>query len=323
MARLRLGAALLLPAPLCDEIDGLRRALGDTGLGRVPPHLTLVPPVNVRTEAVGTALSTLRRAAAATPRRFDLTLGPVATFSPASPVIYLAVGGDTEALHRLRDRVFTAPLERPLTWPFVPHVTLADQAEQDRIGAALLALGGFQGAFSAEAVHLLQEQGHGSERRWVPIAGADFGPPAVIGRGGLALEVVRGDTFDPEAEALVAAGCDERAPAAGDGAIAAGRDGEYRPGAGRRPILLSARREGEVVGVAAAWVTDDGARVAVLTAPSHRRQGIGGHLLAALESAVHEAGWTSRKLDALGPAGFYAARSRWSVARDYSKTIDE
>ena len=44
MPRMRLGVALLVPAPQSDEIDGLRRALDDPVLGRVPAHLTLVPP---------------------------------------------------------------------------------------------------------------------------------------------------------------------------------------------------------------------------------------------------------------------------------------
>ncbi len=53
----RLGVALLIPAPLDREIDGLRRAVGDGALGRIPPHLTLVPPVNVREDRLGEALA--------------------------------------------------------------------------------------------------------------------------------------------------------------------------------------------------------------------------------------------------------------------------
>jgi hypothetical protein len=48
MGRRRLGVVLLVPDPVRREIDGLRRALGAGSLGRVPAHLTLVPPVNVR-----------------------------------------------------------------------------------------------------------------------------------------------------------------------------------------------------------------------------------------------------------------------------------
>jgi 2'-5' RNA ligase len=306
MARVRLGVALLLPSPVREEVDGLRGALGDAALGRVPPHLTLVPPVNVRQESLGRALATLRRAAGAGPRRLRLTLGPVSTFLPDSPVIYLAVAGDLEALHGLRDRVFSGPLERPLSWPFVPHVTLADQADPDRIAAAVDILGHYQAVVTIEAVHLLQEVGHGADRRWQPVADAALGPPAVIGRGGLALELARSHQPDPEAHALLEA------------------ESVGAPPAGcRSPIVITGRREGIVVGLAAAWRADDGGHVGVLVAEAHRRQGIGSHLLAATEASVVEAGWACARLIAVGPDAFYRARSQWSVATAYSKAIDE
>jgi 2'-5' RNA ligase len=66
-----LGVALLLPDPAATEVDGLRRALGDGSLGRIPAHLTLVPPVNVRADDMPAALDLLRRAATQT-RPLDL-----------------------------------------------------------------------------------------------------------------------------------------------------------------------------------------------------------------------------------------------------------
>src|SRR5688500_19331138 len=103
----RLGVALLVPRPLDAEIDGLRRALGDGTLGRIPAHLTLVPPVNVREDRLGEVLAVLRRAAAVT-RPFTVPLGPPATFLPDSPTMCLAVGGTD--VQDLRERVFVDPL---------------------------------------------------------------------------------------------------------------------------------------------------------------------------------------------------------------------
>jgi 2'-5' RNA ligase len=166
--RARLGVALLIPPPVDGEIDGLRRALGDPALGRIPAHLTLVPPVNVR--EVKEAVAVLRRAVAPS-RPFRLELGPPATFLPDNPVLYLSVHGELDDLHALRDRLFKPPLERDLTWPFVPHVTLSDESTAARIDAALVALADYRAEVTIDRVHLLQEA---PGRVWTPVAEVPF-----------------------------------------------------------------------------------------------------------------------------------------------------
>jgi 2'-5' RNA ligase len=302
----RLGVALLLDPPVSDAVDGLRRAVGDPSLGRIPPHLTLVPPVNVPAAQLGAALARVRAAAASWSEPLQLTLGPPATFLPDNPVLYLEVGGDLEGLRAVRDAAFTPPLARQLSWPWVPHVTLADSADPQRIAAALVALDRFAVVTLAERVVLLEET---RSRAWVAIADAGLGPQTVVGRGGLALEITRGRLLDPEVLHIIAAAC----PAA-PGLFAGEGGGAPRPAS--FPIVLTARREAEVVGTAVAWRGDGGGHAAVLVAPGVRRQGIGGTLLAHLESAVIEAGWKCPVLEAHGPAGFYRARSSYSKATD-------
>ena len=111
MPRQRLGVALLIPPPVAAEIDALRRAVGDEDVTRIAPHVTLVPPVNVREEEVDDAVAVLRRAAAAVPP-LRLELGPVTTFAPVSPTLHLAVGGDVDGVRRLRDGHFRSPRRR-------------------------------------------------------------------------------------------------------------------------------------------------------------------------------------------------------------------
>jgi 2'-5' RNA ligase len=299
----RLGVALVLDPPESDQVDGLRRGLGDPSLARVTAHLTLVPPVNVRADQLGAALATLRAAAAGQAGPLRLTLGPPATFLPDNPVLYLEVGGDVDALRTLRDAAFAAPLERTLSWPWVPHVTVADNAEEVRIAAALTALGRFAVEATFDRIVLLQE---GSGRVWQPLADAALGVPARVGTGGLALEITAGRMFDPEVQRMI----DEARAASADGP-------EMMPRPGRSPffpIVLAVRREDEVVAAAAAWRTDDGGHVSVIVAPGARHQGLGGTALGHLEAAVRVAGWECPVLHAHGPAGFYRARSGWSVA---------
>lgn len=258
MPRVRLGVALLVPAPLSAEVDGLRRAVGDGALGRIPAHLTLVPPVNVREDRLGQVLAVLRRAAART-LPFTVGLGPPATFLPDSPTLYLRVSAGRADVVALRDRVFVDPLARPLTWPFVPHVTLADEADAARIAAALVALVDYDAEMTVDRVHLLKQ---GIGRVWAPIADAPFAPPAVVGRGGLPIELTVTEGVDPEALAL-AASADSR----------------------RVPLTVTARAEGAVAGWATGWCCGGAAHVAALVvADDQAHLGVARHLVAAFVS---------------------------------------
>lgn len=262
--RLRVGVALLVPEPAATEVDGLRRALDDGALGRIPAHLTLVPPVNVRQDRLEEALAVLRSAAASSPP-LTVTLGPPATFAPTSPVLYLEVAGALDALAALREAGSRGPLarpaSRPTTHPFVPHVTVADEAAPERIEAALVALAGFRRTVTFEHVHLLVE---GQGRVWSPLADAALATPAVVGRGGLALELTVSQAADPPGRRI-------SSPA--------------------HPFAITARRHGRVVGVAEGAVAGPAAHLHGLqVVPGDRGEGIGSHLLAAVESLAAEHG---------------------------------
>ncbi len=277
--RLRLGVALLVPEPLAAQVDGLRLACDDGAYGRIPPHLTLVPPVNVRVADVPDALRVLR-AAASGARPFTVRLGPPATFLPATPTLHLAVGGRgdaTQVLRSLRDRVFVAPLERSLTHPFVPHVTLADDMAPERIAAALEALSGFVVEATFERVHLLEERREGEKRRWIPIADAPLAPVAVVGRGGVELELAVTRLLDPEAKAF------EAHVRSDDGPVPVATDAP----SGTESLVVTARRRGAVVGVARGW-SGAGAQdlVSVMVDGEQRNQGIARQMVGAWRHAA-------------------------------------
>lgn len=280
MPRLRLGVALLLPEPLASEVDGLRRACDDGALGRVPPHLTLVPPVNVRVDAVPEALRVLREAAAQV-QPFTLRLGPPSTFLPDTPTLHLAVGGRgdaTSVLRRLRDALFRPPFERTLTFGFVPHVTISDDMAPARIAASIAALSGYVVEASFDRVHLLQEQRHGdAHRQWVPIADAAFTPRIVVGRGGVELDLAVCRLLDPEAAAFETGSWPDDEP----------RVPRFDAPAGCEPIVVTARRRGPVVGVARGWADAERSELgSLLVAPDQRGQGIAHHLVAAFHHAA-------------------------------------
>jgi 2'-5' RNA ligase/ribosomal protein S18 acetylase RimI-like enzyme len=275
MAKMRLGVALVMPPPLDREVDTLRRATGDGTYGRVPPHCTIVPPVNVRADRLDDALAVLRAAAGAS-RPIEARLGPPATFLPDNPVLYLPLEVGAAAVGALRQRVFQDPLARPLTWPFVPHVTVADEADPMRIAAAQVALCDYRAEVTFDRVHLLQE---GPGRVWAPIADFPFEAPAVVGRGGVELELSVTEALDPEARAF-----SEREWRAFSLAELG------RPRAAE-PLSITARRGGRVVGVAEArWSPPTAYLDKLIVAASDRGLGIGSRLLAAFESEVAKRG---------------------------------
>jgi GNAT superfamily N-acetyltransferase len=197
--------------------------------------------------------------------------------------------------------VFAPPLARRLTWPWVPHVTLADGIDEDRVEAAAKVLDRFEHVWSVDRVVMLQER---PGRTWVPVADVGLGAVAIVGTGGLPLEISQGRIADPEVRRMLSSA--EVDWPEGDGGDSP------RTGSSFYPIVMSARREGELVGMAAAWTRVDGAHVGVFVAPEPRRQGIGTHLLGHLETAARRAGWPYPALRAEGPAGFYEARSGWA-----------
>lgn len=319
-SRRRLGVALLIPEPHRTEIQGLRRALGDGALERIPPHLTLVPPVNVREERLDDALRVLREAAGSLARPLRLALGPAATFLPDNPVTYLQVNGDVDALRTLRDRVFREPLERPLTWPFVPHITLADDASEERIASALTALADYTVGLEIRAVHLLEEQ----ERRWHPIAEARIAPTATVGRGGLPLELSVSGVLDPQAAAFARSEWD-RFDAAQYGEAAAASE----------PLVVVARREGGVAGIARGELHRHN-RTAhlseLIVGAAERGTGVGAHLLTAVEAEARAAGCTRLTVHAdpaTPAAAFYRDRGfadevalpAWKFGRDFVRLV--
>lgn len=275
---MRLGVALLIPPPFDREIDMLRRATGDGTYGRVPAHVTLVPPVNVNQDLFGDAQRVLREAGAAT-RPFTVHLGPPATFLPANPVLYLPLAGvGRSEVFSLREKVFRAPLARILTWPFVPHVTVADEAKPDRIRAAEVALADYAAHVTFDRVHLLQES---PGRVWRPVVEAPFAAPAVVGRGGLPLELAVTVDLDAAAGAFVQA----------QWSAERHRQGFCGDDPDRRNLSVVGRRDGEIVGVAEGWARAGTARLAGLIVSAEKRnEGIGSHLLSAFGAAAADRG---------------------------------
>lgn len=271
-----------MPDPVAAEVHGIRRACADPALDTVPPHLTLVPPVNVAEDDLVAALALLRREAAAT-EPVMLTLGPPETFLPVEPVLFLGVNGDEgalEALHDLRARVFTPPLARPLSHPFTPHVTLCASGTPGWIEQAAQTLVAYEAEVTFDRVTLLQEfHDEDRGRRWQPLADLPLAAPAVVARGGLEVELTATDLVDPEALPLLPP------------ELARPAEGPVGPGE-RRPLVVTARRDGDVLGVVVGWTSGTVAVVRRIAEGSGVAPGeeVARHLRAAFDSVAADRG---------------------------------
>jgi 2'-5' RNA ligase/ribosomal protein S18 acetylase RimI-like enzyme len=277
--RRRLTVALVVTGDLAREIDGMRRALGATALSRIPPHCTLVPPVNVREECVETVLDDVQ-AAAAKCGPISVALGPPDTFWPRTPVLYLAVGGDVDAMAQLRDSLQSGPLAPPESRherDFVPHLTLDQRIDPGRLAHALAALADYRANYCFERVSILQQD---PQHHWQPLSDAALCRGRIVGRGSLDLEVCvfedPGVAVGSWADALWRAHTQQ------------GRG--FEVGA-CKPYAILASSDGNPVGFADGEV---GQRVfwlkRLVVEPASRGQGIGTHLLRSVERLGIERG---------------------------------
>lgn len=170
MPRRRFAVALLIPPPTSVEVDGLRRGLGDRQLGRIDPHVTIIPPINLREEDIGDALAVVQ-AGARIAEPMTLTIGPVETFAETSPVRFLAVDpwGPVTALYRA---CWSGVLERSEKRSFHPHVTVdIDGGTTDGPDPALDVLAGYRAEVVVDRITVLENV----DRRWDPYIAYRFG----------------------------------------------------------------------------------------------------------------------------------------------------
>lgn len=314
----RLGVALVLGPPVAAEVDGLRRALGDRALGTIEPHLTLVPPVNVDQGRVGEAVSVVRTAAGAVTGPLRVQLGPVATFLPESPVLYLAVDeAGVDAARLLRGACLSGPLDRPGRWPFVAHVTICDEVGPDRAAGAMHALRDYRAGALLERIVLLEQ----FDGAWHELVDAHLGPASTWGRGGIETRAVTGTVPGPDVQALF----DEHGhrpweasgPVAEMLVVTALREqhgaklpaGAAAPGGGCAGVPGWA-----CAGAAVAWCGPPGSglpHMSVAVGEQWRRQGLGRMLVGSAADEAARRGWTAPSAIGHGPMGFFSACSPW------------
>ncbi len=144
-----LGVVVDVPEPWAQLLVDWRTKCGDPQASLVPPHVTLLPP----TEVAVAERTTIAGHLAAVARRhppFQLRLQGTDTFRPVSEVVFVAVTAGFDDCERIATDVRSGPLQRPLTFPYHPHVTVAHDVPDDMLDLAATELAELAAGFRVE-----------------------------------------------------------------------------------------------------------------------------------------------------------------------------
>lgn len=157
------GVLIRLPQPFAADLEQKRISFGDAGGDGVPPHVTLLPPVDARGDR-DELLGSLRQVAAAH-QPFDVVLRGTGTFRPVSPVVFVAVSECVENLELLAADIRLAAGEGAPDYPFHPHVTVAHNLDDAALDHAFAALARYEAFFTVDKFELyVQRAGSGWSR---------------------------------------------------------------------------------------------------------------------------------------------------------------
>ena len=157
-----IGVAVPIPEPFGQELADARKLFGDPMAGLIPPHITLLPPTTLDASVFEQVEDHLR-GVATTQASFDVHLRGTGSFRPVSPVVFVAVAAGIGDCERLEQHVRTGPLERPLHFPYHPHVTVAHDLPDGALQRAYDELGEYEARFNIGSFQLFE---HGDDGVW-------------------------------------------------------------------------------------------------------------------------------------------------------------
>ncbi|KNX37858.1 2'-5' RNA ligase family protein [Luteipulveratus halotolerans] len=166
-----IGVSIPVPSPYGEQLQDVRREVGDPLADAVPSHVTLMPPTPVE-DADRDALAEHLERSASWARPFRMTLRGTGTFRPISPVVFVAVAEGIGACELLEQQVRSGPVERRLEFPYHPHVTIAHGIDEEALDRAFAALSSYECSFEVNGFDLYE---HGEDQVWRSVRRFAFG----------------------------------------------------------------------------------------------------------------------------------------------------
>lgn len=159
-----IGVAVAVPEPYGSELRQYRASFGDPQADNVPAHVTLLPPTEIDPAQLGDVEQHLAEVAARH-SSFDIHLRGTATFRPVSPVVFVVVAEGISGCELLASDVRSGHLDRELSFPYHPHVTVAHHLDDSALDKAFESLADYECVFDVTAFHLYV---HGEDEVWRP-----------------------------------------------------------------------------------------------------------------------------------------------------------
>jgi 2'-5' RNA ligase len=172
-----IGIAIDIPEPWGSVLTRRRAAAGDPQADFIPAHLTLLSPTQVVTDRLDEIELHLARVADAQPP-FTLHLRGTGTFRPVTEVVFVAVAAGIGECERLAAAIgVNGAIQRRQTFPYHPHVTVAQDVAPEQLDAAFADLASFEARFPVAAFRLFEHDGDGRwlARREYPLTGTGTG----------------------------------------------------------------------------------------------------------------------------------------------------
>jgi 2'-5' RNA ligase len=159
------GVSIRIPEPFGPQLQARRASYGDSQAANTPTHITLLGPTPVADRELVELADHLRDVArAADP--FVVVLRGTGTFRPVSDVVFVQVARGISACEQLEHRIRTGRWAARRTFPYHPHVTVAQDVAEAELDRAFDELVDFVASFEVRSFHLYVQDGGGT---WVPV----------------------------------------------------------------------------------------------------------------------------------------------------------
>lgn len=160
---IRVGVALAIPEPHAAALAGWRRRIGDPEADKIPPHVTLLPPTDFDFDQLELVEKHLTEAATAV-LPFTMRLAGTGTFRPVSQVVFVQVSTGIAECELLEEAVRRPPIDRPVEFPYHPHVTVGHDVTDECLDQAFEGMRNFIAQFSVDHLTMYSQDPDGTWR---------------------------------------------------------------------------------------------------------------------------------------------------------------